>query len=129
MKKREYVQVRPAIGNEGVRAGLLATALTTGAFCALAATALYAQDTTGSIFGHAPAGQTVVLNSNTGMHRNIKVNDDGRYAARALRLGIYTVTLQKDGKDVDTQKASLLTGAARQVNFACPHDVCAKSSK
>lgn len=97
------------------------------AFVAMAfSSAAWAQSTGTHIFGWAPAGQTVVAKSATGMKRKATVAENGRYQLRALATGVYTVTLMKDDAVVDTRKNIPLTvGRGAEVDFACPNDQCA----
>jgi hypothetical protein len=86
-----------------------------------------AQETGGSIFGWGPAGQTVTVKGVTsGMRRHVTIKDSGRYSISRLPLGIYTVTLEKDGKAADTRSnVDLKVGRGAEVDFACPDDKCA----
>lgn len=60
-----------------------------------------AQSTTGSIFGKAPAGDTVTVRSTgTGAGRTVHVDANGRYEAGHLPVDVYTVVLKQDGKPV-----------------------------
>jgi hypothetical protein len=87
----------------------------------------HAQSTAASIFGWGPAGQTVKVQSTSGMHRHATVNDKGRYNIHSLPLGTYTVTLEKDGKAVDTRRnIPLAVGRSAEIDFACVEDKCAK---
>ncbi len=64
-----------------------------------------AQATTGSVFGTAPvsAGETVrVVNSQTGLTREVAVDSTGRYSANQLPTGEYTVSLMQSGNVVAT---------------------------
>ncbi|UGB37948.1 TonB-dependent receptor [Frateuria soli] len=102
---------RPAI-----RRTALAIALSMG-FTGLA----FAQATTGSIFGDAPAaqGETVLIQNNTGFSREVAVDASGHFVANQLPLGEYTVTLRQNGQDVDSRKnVTLRVGAGTQVSFA-----------
>ena len=93
-----------------------------------AITAAHAQSTTGSIFGFGPAGSTVTAASDTGAHRKTTINDKGRYSLRRLPLGKYTVTLERDGKVVDTRvHIPIAVDGSAEVDFFCPHDQCAAS--
>lgn len=106
-------------------------------FAMLAGASLYAigsignasaQSTGGQIFGQGPAGATVSVHSNSGAHRHVTIKDDGRYTIRSLPLGTYSVSLEKDGKDVDTRRnIPLSVGRGAEVDFACPQDQCAKA--
>ncbi|HEV2539871.1 MAG TPA: TonB-dependent receptor [Frateuria sp.] len=102
---------RPAI-----RRTALAIALSMGF-----AGAAFAQSTTGSIFGDAPAaqGETVLIQNATGFSREVPVDAQGRFAASQLPLGSYTVTLRQNGQTVDSRKdVSLRVGAGTQISFA-----------
>ncbi|MGN6281276.1 TonB-dependent receptor [Frateuria sp.] len=102
---------RPAI-----RRTTLAVALSVG-FAGVA----FAQATTGSIFGDAPAaqGETVLIQSSTGFTREVAVDASGHFVANQLPLGDYTVTLRQNGQDVDSRKnVTLRVGAGTQVSFA-----------
>lgn len=88
-----------------------------------------AQGTTAHIFGQAPAGETVFAQSSTGLHRHVTVDAHGRYSLRNLPMSTYTVSLQKDGKIVDTRANIPVTvGRGAEVDFACPDDHCAAAS-
>lgn len=85
-----------------------------------------AQNTVGAIAGMGPAGSTVMARSNTGAHRKTTIKNDGHYVLRQLRLGKYTVTLERDGKVVDTRlHIPIAVGRTTQINFLCAHDQCA----
>ncbi|HEY4091898.1 MAG TPA: TonB-dependent receptor [Luteibacter sp.] len=89
----------------------LALATTPGAF---------AQSTTGGIFGQVPTatGQTVVITSDTGLSREVAVDERGRYSAGQLPLGTYTVSLRAGGQTVDTRNNIVLkVGAGTEVSF------------
>ena len=65
----------------------------------------FAQATTGALFGQAQpaAGETVTVQSSSGLTREATVDASGRYTFGSLPLGTYTVTLMKDGQVVDTR--------------------------
>ena len=93
-------------------------------------TPAHAQSTTGSIFGFGPARSTVTASGNTGVRRTTTINDKGRYTLGRLGLGKYTVTLQRDGKVVDTRlNIPITVGRSSEVDFFCPHDQCAASDQ
>ncbi|MEW9624853.1 carboxypeptidase-like regulatory domain-containing protein [Rhodanobacter geophilus] len=88
-----------------------------------------AQSTTAHIFGQAPAGETVVAKSSDGLHRHVTVDAKGRYSLRNLPMSVYTVSLLKDGKVVDTRANIPVTiGLGAEVDFACPNDRCTAAS-
>lgn len=80
---------------------------------ALAATGAFAQsNTAGNIAGSAAAGDIVIINGDeTGIHREIHVGDDGKYRARGLPTGAYTVMIQHaDGSVGPAQTVTLRVG-------------------
>ena len=79
-----------------------------------------AQSTTGSIFGQAPAaaGETVVASNTSGLSREVAVDSAGRFQISNVPVGVYTVSLKKDGAIVDTRKnVSLSPGGGTSVTF------------
>jgi hypothetical protein len=67
---------------------------------------VFAQATTGSVFGTAPvsSGETVrIANNQTGLTREVSVGSDGRYGANQLPVGDYTVSLVQGGNVVATR--------------------------
>jgi len=68
----------------------------------LASGGAWAQSTTGSIAGQVPAGlgDTVTIQSSTGLVREVPVDSRGRYVATQLPVGSYTVTLKRGGEAV-----------------------------
>jgi hypothetical protein len=91
--------------------------------------AAQAQTTVGRVFGVGPSGGMVVAHGTTGAHRHATINAKGRYVIGTLPLGVYTVTLEKDGKSVDTRSnINLTVGGGAEIDFACPHDQCAESA-
>ncbi|WP_354548405.1 TonB-dependent receptor [Rhodanobacter soli] len=79
-----------------------------------------AQSTTGSIFGQAPAaaGETVSASNASGLTREVAVDSSGRFQISNVPVGVYTVTLKKDGAVVDSRKVSLAPGAGTAVTFS-----------
>ncbi|HEX7338619.1 MAG TPA: TonB-dependent receptor plug domain-containing protein [Rhodanobacteraceae bacterium] len=80
----------------------------------------FAQSTTGTIFGNAgaAAGDTVTVSSNNGVVRTVSVNGQGQYTIANLPLGIYTVSLKKDGSVISQHNnITIHVGAGTQVNF------------
>lgn len=113
-------------GRAAFRLALVAGLAATGGMLPLSASA---QSTTAHIFGQAPAGETVVAQSNDGLHRHVTVDADGRYSLRNLPMSVYTVSLLKDGKTVDTRaNIPVVVGRGAEVDFACPNDHCAAAS-
>ncbi|HET7663990.1 MAG TPA: TonB-dependent receptor [Rhodanobacteraceae bacterium] len=78
----------------------------------------YGQATTGTIFGTAPAGDTVVVTSSSGASRTVSVSADGRYTASNLPVGVYTISVQRDGEVVSSRgNVSIRVGAGTEVDF------------
>jgi hypothetical protein len=98
-----------------LRRSALAAALTMGM-----TGVVFAQSTTGTIFGQAEAGETVTATSSTGVSRQAVADSSGRYRITNLPVGsTYTVTLQKGGNVVDTRNNVAITvNAGTEVSFA-----------
>lgn len=97
-----------------------------GLFAAAGSFAVHAQATAGSIFGKAPAGETVRAKSlTTGLQRDVAADAKGRFVLRALPIGIYNVTLEKDGQPVLTRaKVQVVVGRGSHVDLDCAQDAC-----
>lgn len=79
-----------------------------------------AQSTTGSIFGQAPvaSGETVVASNRSGLTREVAVDSSGRFQIPGVPVGVYTVSLKKDGAIVETRKnVALSPGGGTSVTF------------
>lgn len=112
--------------NRGTAAGWFAASVGVCLFGTAGFGTASAQSTSGHIFGQAPAGETVTVQSRSGFHRHMTVKDNGRYTINALPLGVYAVTLEKDGTVVDRRANIPITvGRGAEVDFACPRDQCA----
>ncbi|KRE88367.1 Oar protein [Frateuria sp. Soil773] len=86
---------------------------------------VHGQATTGTIFGQAPAGSgdTVAIRNSSGITRQVAVDAQGRYSIAALPLGTYTVSLLRDGKEVDSRSnVTLRVGAGTEVSFVAAAD-------
>ncbi|RAN82308.1 Oar protein [Bacillus sp. SRB_336] len=90
-----------------------------------------AQATAGNVFGVAPAGQTIAVQSTTnGRSRRVTVDAKGRYNIGSLAIGMYTVTLEKDGTPVLRHNDVPITvGRGVKVDFPCPQNQCAASNQ
>ncbi len=97
-----------------------------GAFAVAGISTASAQATTGSVFGKAPAGYAVsVRSAMTGAGRTVHVDSTGRYSARELPNGVYTVTLQDNGQDIARHPNVPVTiGRGVQVDFDCSKIKC-----
>jgi Carboxypeptidase regulatory-like domain len=112
-----------SIGHRTFLLGVAASAAVT-LFANVVAPA-HAQGTTASMFGQGPAGGLVTAKSDTGAQRHATISESGRYRISPIPMGTYTVTLEKDGKVVDTRnKISLTVGKGAEVDFACENDKC-----
>ena len=83
--------------------------------------AVCAQSTTGSIFGQAPATGhgTVVIESQSGIRRELAVGQDGRFKSPQLPVGTYRVSLTSDGKVLEEKdNVTLKIGSNIEVSFA-----------
>ncbi|MGF6492142.1 outer membrane receptor protein involved in Fe transport [Luteibacter sp. 621] len=103
------------------RALMRPTALSFALMMGMGAVApVFAQSTTGAIFGQAPAasGETVLISGSTGFSREVPVDAQGRYRLGNLPLGSYNVSLKRDGAVVDSRKNIQITvGGSTDVSF------------
>lgn len=89
--------------------GLKRSALTVAlGFCFIGA--VQAQSTTGSIYGTATSGDTIVISNNSGFTRTVTV-EGGRFNITSLPVGNYTVTIQRGGQTVSTRAVTVRAGA------------------
>lgn len=116
-----HIQQRRGLSLSG-----LAMAAVLGVCAAAGSTAVHAQSTAGKIFGHAPAGDTIVAkNPATGLQREAKADSKGRFALRALPVGVYKVVLKNNGKPVlERLKVPVTVGRGVAVNFDCEKYDC-----
>ncbi|MFC5435026.1 carboxypeptidase-like regulatory domain-containing protein [Rhodanobacter umsongensis] len=115
----------------GSSAWSLAMAVVIGIAGVAGSAVAHAQATAGNVFGTAPAGQTVTAKSLTnGLSRHVTVDAKGRYNIGALPVGMYTVTLEKDGTAVlQHNNVPLTVGRGVKVDFPCPQNQCAGSNQ
>lgn len=108
----------------------LALAAIVGLFGAAGSFAVSAQSTAGTVFGKAPAGDSVSAHSTTnGMQREVQVGADGRYTLRALPTGVYNVTLIENGHAVvQHPNVTVLVGRGSKVDFDCAQGQCADAA-
>jgi hypothetical protein len=103
----------------------LMTAIAVSAFSAIAFDAAYAQSTSSSIFGKAPADTTITIHSDNGITRHKSADSKGRYSFPALQPGTYLVSLEKNGDTVArVQGVPLYASRSSEVDFACDNDQC-----
>ncbi|MFT3762269.1 MAG: TonB-dependent receptor [Pseudoxanthomonas sp.] len=94
------------------------SALALSVVAGLLSAGLHAQSTTGALTGQAPAGDTVLIQSNTGLSREVPVDERGRYLIPQLPLGTYKVFLKRDGRVVDSREGvTLIVNANTDVSF------------
>lgn len=68
-----------------------------------------AQRSSGNITGNAVAGDTVIVQgANTGFHREITLEKDGRYRVGSVPTGAYTVTVKHADGSTDATKAVMV---------------------
>ena len=97
--------------------------------CAVASSAaVQAAETTGRVFGHAPTGATVTVGSpEFGIERNIPVDAEGRYQLAWLPIGIYTVTVERDGQAMfEHPSVQVYVDRGSRVDFGCASDRCSE---
>ena len=97
------------------------TALAVVLSASLAQVTAYAQSTTGSLYGTAPAeaGLSIVVTSQTGLSRTIAIDNSGHYNLGSLPIGTYNVELHRGDKVVDKRENVLLrVGSGTEVSFA-----------
>ena len=88
----------------------------------------HGQATTGSIFGSAPAGETVVVTGSTGVQRTVTVDASGRYTVTNLPVGAYSVALMHDGQTLaNKDNVTVKVSAGVEVSFGSNNAVGAKS--
>jgi hypothetical protein len=87
----------------------------------VASTVAYGQSTTSSIFGQVPAqaGESIFVQSSSGLTRTVKVNSQGRYNANELPVGTYSVTLMINGAAVKSRHNVILeAGRGQNISFS-----------
>ena len=110
--------------------GLLALMLAAGVIGTGVPAISHAQATNGSIVGHAPAGDRVVVQGAGGVERGTTVKNNGNYALRGLPLGVYTVTLFQNDNELDARyDIRLRPGGHYKVDFSCDNNDCTKQAK
>ncbi len=104
----------------------LAVAAVIGACGMVGSAPVQAQATAGHILGKAPAGDTVRAKSTTtGLQRHVEVDAKGRYTLSALPVGVYTVTLEENGKPVVKHlNVGVIVNRGIKVDFDCTQGQC-----
>lgn len=98
-----------------------------GVCAAAGSVAVHAQSTGGSIFGKAPAGDSVLAKSiTTGVQRHAMADAKGRYHLDRLPIGVYTLTLEEKGTPVVKRpNVQIIVGRGINVDFDCAENHCA----
>ncbi|HEY8328210.1 MAG TPA: carboxypeptidase-like regulatory domain-containing protein [Rhodanobacter sp.] len=106
----------------------LAMAAVIGVCGAAGSAAANAQATTGNIFGKAPAGDIISVQSTTsGFQRQDQADSKGRYSIDPLPVGVYTVTLEESGHPVVKHvNVPVVVGRGMKVDFDCVQGQCAQ---
>ncbi|MFT4248728.1 MAG: TonB-dependent receptor [Pseudomonas sp.] len=82
---------------------------------------VFAQSTTGSIYGYLPAeeGLSIQVQNDGGFSRTIAVDANGRYSIGSLPLGVYRVVLRRGEQVVDSREGvQLRVNSGTEVTFA-----------
>lgn len=84
---------------------------------AFAATAAHAQQASGNIMGDGKTGDTVIVEGpETGFHREVTLDEDGRYQIRRVPIGTYVVTVRHaDGSTEPAKGVRVQTGTTARV--------------
>jgi outer membrane receptor for ferrienterochelin and colicin len=88
---------------------------------ALPSSALFAQATTGTVYGQAPAaaGETIRIQNATGQTREVDVDANGRYTLPQVQNGKYKVSLLRNGAVIDSRdNVTVTVGSGTDVSFA-----------
>ena len=87
---------------------------------------VFAQSTTGSIYGVLPAepGLSIQVQNDSGLSRTIAVDANGRYRISALPLGVYQVILRRGDKVIDRREGiQLRVNSGTEVTLAAAEAV------
>lgn len=90
--------------------------------------AIHAQSTAGTVYGIAPAGDSILVHNETnGIQRRVHVDSKGRYRVSAVPRGVYTVTLEENGQPiVKHTNVPVNAGGGIKVDFDCAKGECGK---
>ena len=118
----------PSSNRRGFSIRSLAMAAVIGVCGAAGSAAVYAQATAGNVFGNAPAGVTITAHiTTTGLQRQTQADSKGRYSIGPLPVGVYTVTLEENGRPVAKHvNVPVVVGRGIKVDFDCVQGQCAK---
>lgn len=80
-----------------------------------------AQSLTGSIYGQAESGATVVIkNTGTGATRELPADAGGGFTFSTVTPGTYTVSMKKGGVETESRQVVVVAGIGSSVNFGAP---------
>lgn len=102
--------------NSALRHSALAVAL---GVC-FASPAFAQSNTTGTVYGTARPGTTIVLKNDAGLERRVVVGSDGRYRTPPVPGGQYTVSEERDGQVIDSRPVTVAISSGVEVSFATP---------
>lgn len=90
--------------------------------------AVHAQSTAGTVFGVAPAGDSIVVHSDAnGLQRRVHADSKGRYKVKMVPAGVYVVTLEENGQAVVKHtNVTVRAGGGIKVDFDCAKGECGK---
>src|SRR5690348_16593535 len=105
-----------------------ALAAVVGIYAAAGPATVHAAETTGRVFGQAPAGATVMVSSpEFAIQRRVPVDAHGRYLASWLPIGIYEVTVVDNGQPlVKHPSVQIYVDRGSRVDFACAEGRCSE---
>ncbi|TCV92326.1 TonB-dependent receptor-like protein [Luteibacter rhizovicinus] len=107
---------RSSMGNARRRSLALAVATALG----LVATGAMAQSTVGSVYGTADAGaQVTIVNTGSGLTRNVTVGNDGKFSVSSLQPGDYRISATEKGQTT-TRTVEVVAGQGFNLNLAAP---------
>ena len=90
--------------------GFKRTMLAMGLLSAFGANVAMAQSITGGLYGREPNGKSLTIevsNANTGYHRELHPDSDGRYNLAGLNPGKYTVTVSQGDQVIGTRTVTV----------------------
>lgn len=130
MKNSNSLENGRAAAHRGFSIRSLTIAALIGICGAAGSATVYAQSTAGTIFGVAPAGDSISAKSTTnGLQRRVMVASDGRYHLAALPVGVYTVTLEKNGAPlVKHEDVAVNVNRGMRVDFNCDQGQCEETA-
>lgn len=74
-----------------------------------------AQSTDGTISGEAVEGQTIVLQGDMGLTREIKIDKTGKFSVRHLPIGTYQVLRVSPDGSVQSQTVTVLVNRTTKI--------------